>query len=217
MKLWLTCSLASLFGVALSPVQAQVPHTPRVQPISAIPGPFSMPPMPAWQTDARQCTWHWREGGGLGLWAETCDLSTGRWEVTWNEPEGAFVLRHLDQVHATVVKPWSVAMADGMDGLTRALIGSEALAPDAPCHWQPITLRPAPRTTAFWGLTPKDPQALAPTAQGEVPEPLCGAYGVSTHGVRYFIVDLRWSGLAVFVDEGQERPMFEPASIMHLR
>ena len=62
-------------------------------------------------------------------------------------------------------------------------------------------------------LSPASPQALGPTAQGEVPEPLCGPYGASTHGVRYFIVDLRWPGLAVFVDEGQERPMFDPASI----
>ena len=217
MKLWLTSSFASLLGVALSPVQAQVPHQPMVPSISAIPGPFVMPPMPAWQTDARQCTWHWREGGGLGLWAETCDLSTGRWEVAWEEPKGAFVLRHHDQVQATVVKPWSLPMAAGMEGLTRALIGSEALPPDAPCHWQPIALRPAPRTMAFWVLVPNNPHALAPTAQGEVPEPVCGAYGVSTHGVRYFIVDLRWSGLAVSVDEGQERPMFDAASIVRLR
>lgn len=51
------------------------------------------------------------------------------------------------------------------------------------------------------------------TEQGEVPEPVCGAYGHSTHGVRYFITDLRWPELVIFVDEGQERPLFEPRSI----
>ncbi len=112
---------------------------------------------------------------------------------------------------------WPLPRGQGMDGLTRALTAAGALAPEAPCHWQVIAHRPAPRTVAFWALVPKHPQALAPTAQGEVPAPVCGTHGASTHGVRYFIVDLCWAGMAVFVDEGQERPMFDPASIVRLR
>lgn len=29
------------------------------------------PSMPAWQTDPATCIWHWREGGGIGLWSES--------------------------------------------------------------------------------------------------------------------------------------------------
>lgn len=25
------------------------------------------PDLPEWQTDAANCSWHWREGGGIGL------------------------------------------------------------------------------------------------------------------------------------------------------
>lgn len=59
--------------------------------------------------------------------------------------------------------------------------------------------------------------AFAPTATGEVPDPVCGIYGASTHGVRYFITDLRWPDRAIFVDEGQERPLFDPTSITALQ
>lgn len=66
---------------------------------------------------------------------------------------------------------------------------------------------------AFHVLAPIDPAALAPTLAGEVPDPVCGSYGASTHGVWYFITDLRWPDRAVLVEEGQERPLFDPASI----
>ena len=75
---------------------------------------------------------------------------------------------------------------------------------------------PAPRTIAFHILTPIDQAALSPTVSGDIPEPACGPYGASTHGVRYFVTDLRWPDRAIFVDEGQERPMFDPSSITAL-
>ena len=173
----------------------------------------SRPPRPDWQTDAGRCSWHWREGGGLGLWTETCRLSTGLWQVSWDAGRSAFVQRHEGDVIGIVVQSWPLPGDTGVQALTPALTRAGQLAAHADCQWKPVALRPAPRTTSFFVLSPAAPQALGPTAQGEVPEPLCGPYGASTHGVRYFIVDLRWPGLAVFVDEGQERPMFDAASI----
>ena len=149
--------------------------------------------------------------------------------MVWDGPLAAFVLRHEGRIQATVVQSWALPLGQGTDAsspvsthrltraLTRALREAGALAPQAPCHWQAIAPRPAPRTQAFRALVPRDPKALAPTALGEVPEPVCAPYGASTHGVRYFMFDRRWPGQAVFVDEGQERPMFDPASIVVLR
>jgi hypothetical protein len=34
--------------------------------------------------------------------------------------------------------------------------------------------------------------------------------------VRYFVTDLRWPDRAIFVEEGQERPLFDPSSITPL-
>lgn len=171
------------------------------------------PPRPDWRTDAGRCSWHWREGGGLGLWAETCALSTGLWQVVWDAGRSAFVQQHEGKAVGTVVQPWPLPEGAGVRELTPVLVREGHLEADADCLWKPLPMRPAPRTTAFFVLAPASPQALGPTAQGEVPEPVCGAFGASTHGVRYFIVDLRWPDLAIFVDEGQERPMFDPASI----
>jgi len=62
-------------------------------------------------------------------------------------------------------------------------------------------------------LAPIHPVALAPTAAGEVPDPVCGPYCASTPGVRYSLTDLRWPNRAIFVEEGQERPLFYPSGI----
>lgn len=172
------------------------------------------PPHPDWQTDTESCTWSWQEGGGLGLWAETCTLSTGLWRVIWDDTRGAFVERRDADITRVVVQPFALAPGEGVDALTDRLFAAGHLAQDATCRWESQPVRPAPRTMAFFVLTPADPDALRPTNEGDVPEPVSGPYGVSTHGVRYFITDLRWPHLATFVDAGQERAMFDPASIV---
>lgn len=171
------------------------------------------PAKPQWQTDPQQCSWHWIEGSNLGLWAETCSFSTGQWTVSWSSQENAFLLKRDSEIRGVAVQPWPISAGLGTDSLSKELIKRGELKPDAPCVWKRVSMRAAPQTMAFFVLAPKAPDALGPTASGEVPEPLCGPYGASTHGVRYFIFDTRWPGQAIFVEEGQERPMFDPSSI----
>ncbi len=167
------------------------------------------PPEPDWKTDVA-CTWAWREGGGFGLWTERCPLSTGLWEIVWDEPAGAFVQVVEGEPFGVLVQPFAVG---DREALRRRLLEAGGLGPEAPCAFEAAALRPVPRTMATFVLMPTVENAFAPTADGEVPEPLCGPYGASTHGVRYIVEDLRWPGVAVFVEEGQERPMFDPASL----
>jgi hypothetical protein len=171
------------------------------------------PPKPQWQTDKQQCSWHWIEGGNLGLWAETCNLSTGQWTVGWSSTENAFVLKRDKDIQRIVIQRWEISPEKGIHSLSRELIKRGYLGPDAPCVWKRVAMRAAPRTMAFFVFAPAASDALSPTTSGEVPDPLCGPYGASTHGVRYFITDTRWPGQALFVEEGQERPMFDPVSI----
>ena len=171
------------------------------------------PPKPDWQTQADRCTWQWQEADGLGLWTEFCRLTTGDWRIRWDRARRAFVERHNGRATRIVVQSWAIDPKVGVDSLTARLVASRNLQPAAPCQWQSLPVRPAPRTTSFHALTPLDPHALAPTTTGDVPDPVCGPYGVSTHGLRYVITDLRWGERAVFVDEGQERPMFAPDRI----
>ena len=171
------------------------------------------PSMPAWQTDPATCIWHWREGGGIGLWSETCVFHGVTWQVVWDADRAAFVTRSGEAVMGIAVESFIVPPGSDIAALSQALIAAGHLEQESPCAWQVIALRPAPRTTAFHVLAPIDPAAFAPTATGDVPDPACGPYGASTHGVRYFVTDLRWPDRAIFVEEGQERPLFDPSSI----
>lgn len=171
------------------------------------------PPFPDWQTDPVSCTWHWKEGGRLGLWAESCTFPTGQWEVVWNEQAAAFILQVDGQAQQVVVQSWPYSKNGGAEILQDALIEAGQLSKTAACKFVPAAIRPAPRTMVFFTLSPQDPNAMKPTSAGEVPDPQCGPYGASTHGVRYFVTDLRWLDRAIFIDEGQERPLFDPRSL----
>lgn len=185
-------------------------------PVTALANGSSLPAMPDWQTEADTCTWHWREGGGIGLWAETCRFNDATWQVAWDEALAAFVNTKGDSVMGIAVQPFRLSSGASIASLSATLV--EAGSPDAnaSCIWQAVALRPAPGTMAFYILTPSDPAALSPALSGDIPEPACGPYGASPHGVRYFLTDLRWPDRAIFAEEGQERPMFDPASITAL-
>ena len=152
------------------------------------------------------------EGGGLGLWAEACQLSTGQWSVSWDEARRAFVIEHGGQTQAVLVQAWKISPSSGINSLRETLVHAGHLNPDNDCQFASAPLHRSRHTTQVFVLQSLAPDALAPTPQGEVPEERCGPYGQSTHGVRYFIVDQRWPGRAIFVNEGQERPMFDPES-----
>ena len=173
----------------------------------------AQPPQPGWQTDAANSSWKWREGGGIGLWTEECRFNNGKWRVIWDKRRSAFVIRNGKTDMGIAVQPFALSEASDVTIVSQRLVETGYLKADAECSWQSAAVRPAPRTMAFHVLAPVHPDAHAPTAQEEVPEPICGPYGTSTHGVRYFMTDLRWPSLAVFVEEGQERPLFDPASI----
>ncbi|SIT68871.1 hypothetical protein SAMN05216526_0953 [Ectothiorhodosinus mongolicus] len=175
------------------------------------------PPEPDWQTDAAACHWVWQENDLLGLWSEVCELNTGRWELEWDETQQAFLMLHDGVAQDIVVQVFFLHEPLGLAGLPTRLVAAGYLNNATDCALTPIALRPAPRTMMFYQFMPCDPQAFAPTEDGQVPEPQCGPYGASTHGVRYFITDLRWPDRAIYVDEGQERFLFDARTITPIR
>lgn len=75
--------------------------------------------------------------------------------------------------------------------------------------WSEACRLPTGRWRVVWRAG--DPPAI--TATDEIPEPPCGELGVSTHGLRYFMTDLRQPGRVVHVNEGQDGLLFDPRSI----
>ncbi len=174
---------------------------------------LQLPSKPDWHTSENDCSWRWIEGSGLGMWSEFCQLSTGQWSIVWDESQYGFVLQHENKMIDLVVQPWKISPDVGISSLNESLNNAGFLLSDNDCQWQRIPIQTSTSTLSFFELYASKAEAPVTTAEVEVPEPLCGPYGKSTHGVRYFMVDLRWPDLAIYVNEGQERPMFDPASI----
>ena len=162
---------------------------------------------------AAGCRWERVAGGGLAFRAQACDLATGRWRVAWNPLRQGFELRVDDRPQALVVQPWPLAAGGGPQALVAALKAAGHLPAESGCRLVPATVRPLPRTARAYVLAPAEPVAPV-TASGEIPDPPCGAYGASTHGVRYFLFDRLRPGRAVFVDEGQDQPLFDPLGLL---
>ena len=66
-----------------------------------------------------------------------------------------------------------------------------------------IDIQPTGARKAAFDATPSD----------EVPEPPCGDYGWSTHGLRYFMTDIRHPDNVLYLNEGQDGMMFDPRTV----
>lgn len=128
-----------------------------------------IPPVPDWQTDPGTCTWQWREGGGIGLWAETCIFNGTIWQVDWDAKHAGFVTRSSETLMGIAVQGFHLPPGSRVDAIGETLISLGNLEPHAPCVWETIALRPAPRTMAFHVLAAATPAALGPTAVAKVP------------------------------------------------
>jgi hypothetical protein len=173
----------------------------------------AVPARPGWQTASGPCEWRWREAGGIGLWAEICNLPTGRWEVAWDAALRAFVEQRNGQTQRIVVQPMAIPETGGLALIRARLVAAALPANRDNCVWRRLKRWQSSAPVRHFTLVDQPPAARAPTAQGEVPEPACGPYAAGTHGVRYLRLDRRWPALLLFIDEGQERPLFDPASI----
>lgn len=172
------------------------------------------PPAPSWTTDAELCAWRWIEGGGIGFWAETCALGPGVWDIAWDAETGAFWERLDGAPRTRVVEPWPLDPEQAIGQLIATLHGAGALAQDSDCAFRPAEETATGGTVERYRLTPATGWPIDAPAGGGVPDDPCGPYGVSAGAVRYVLIDRRWPDRAVFVDAGQERPMFDPDSIV---
>jgi hypothetical protein len=161
---------------------------------------------------AAGCRWEPVAGGGLALWTQACDLATGQWRVAWNPSNQAFVLQVDGRPQSVVVQSWALAGGQGPQSVVAALKAAGQLPTQSDCRLVPARVRPLPPRLAGYVLAAPVP-VPAVTASGEIPEPPCGPYGVSTHGVRYFAFDPQRPDRVVFIDEGQDQPLFDARSL----
>lgn len=182
---------------------------------AAVPALAEPPPKPATSTDPEKCAWEWKSAAGIGVWTERCVLDTGVWEVVPAPELPGFALAIDGKPEVTVVQVFEKPADAGIDAILPALREKGYIPDDGDCVFEPAAIRPAPRTIAFFEIMPTGARKAAfdATPTDEVPEPPCGDYGWSTHGVRYFMTDIRFPGRVVYIDTGEDGLMFEPATV----
>jgi hypothetical protein len=177
---------------------------------------LAQPPQPTESlVDPAKCQWEWKEGGGIGVWAERCALDTGVWALEFQDDLPGFVLTVDGKAGETVLQLFRKPADADVSAILPALRESGAIPDDELCVFQPAAIRAAPRTIAFSDIQPTGDRKAAfdATSPDEVPEPPCGDYGWSTHGVRYFMTDIRHPDSVVYLNEGQDGMMFDPTTV----
>jgi hypothetical protein len=177
---------------------------------------FAQPAQPTGSmVDPAKCQWDWKDGGGIGVWTERCTLDTGVWELKFDESLPGFTLTVDGKGGETVLQLFRKPADADISAILPELRRRGYIPDDDLCVFQPAAIRPAPRTIAFFDIQPTGArkEALEATPPDEIPEPPCGDYGWSTHGVRYFMTDIRHPGSVLYLNEGQDGMMFDPKTV----
>lgn len=180
------------------------------------------PPMPS-ETIDPGCTWQWLEGRGeggpkLSTWAQDCKLVTGHWQLRFETEMPGFSLWVDDKRQGMVLQSFTLpkdAASTDIAALLPELRRRALIADTDDCIFQPAAIGKQPRTIAQFEIRPigEALKAFEATPADEVPEPPCGDYAWSTHGVRYFQTDLSNPGTVLYLDLGQDGSLFDPATV----
>lgn len=152
---------------------------------------------------------------GLVIDASDCRYDTGHWRVEVEPALPGLALWRDEERVETVVQLFAKMPSDEITSILPALRARGYIPDDDDCRFVPAAVRPMVRTIALFEIRPFGArlQRLQATPANEIPDPPCGAMGWSTHGVRYFMTDLRRPDRVVYIDEGQDGTQIDPRSI----
>lgn len=169
--------------------------------------PRTPPPAPA-------CERQVLSAGPLRIEAWSCPLSTGRWHVRAEPARPGFALWVDDTRQATVVHAVPRAAGAPLSSVVRTL-AADGLVPADDCVFVRVRDRAVPRGARAYEIRPTRARlaALRATPRDQVPEPPCGEYGWSTHGVRWFVADPAHPRWVVYVNQGQDGTLIDPATL----
>jgi hypothetical protein len=152
--------------------------------------------------------------GVLRIDAWSCTLPTGRWEVRAEPELPGFALWVGSVRRETVVHAIPRAPGAPMSSIIGTLAQAGLIAQDH-CLFVRTRSAAAPRGTRAYEIRPTGPrlEALRATPRDQIPEPPCGEYGWSTHGVRMFVVDPKRPRWVVYLNLGQDGTLIDPATL----
>jgi hypothetical protein len=152
--------------------------------------------------------------GPVRIDAWSCPLPTGRWHVRAEPALPGFALWIDDARRETVVHAVPRATGTPLSSVLATLARAGHVPPDD-CVFVRVRDRAAPPGARVYEIRPTGARlaALRRTPPDQVPDPPCGEYGWSTHGVRGFVVDPRRPGWVVYVNLGQDGTLIDPATL----
>lgn len=171
------------------------------------------PPSPA--AASEPCVAEQFQVGNLTVGGRSCRYATGRWHLRVEPALPGLALWRDDTRVDTVLQLFPRRPGEPISAILPVLRAQGAIPNDAECILMPAQMGPAPRTVTHYQVRPigERLRRLEATPKDEIPDPPCGDYGASTHGVRYFIDDLREPRWVVYVNEGQDGTLVDPRSI----
>jgi hypothetical protein len=164
---------------------------------------------------AQACRTEILRAHGVQVRAQDCRYGTGHWRVLADAGLPGFALWRDNERIATVIHVLRTPAAAPLSSVLPALAARGLIPPDE-CVFAPADLRIQPAAGRRHDEIRPQGQRLArllATPADQVPDPPCGDYGASTHGVRYFITDARHPGWVLYVNLGQDGTQIEPSSI----
>lgn len=125
-----------------------------------------------------------------------------------------FALWIDDTRRETVVHAVPRAPGAPLSSVVAALARAGHVPPDD-CVFVRTRLSGVARAARVYELRPTGARlaAMRATPRDQVPDPPCGEYGWSTHGVRAFVVDPRRPQWVVYVNLGQDGTLIDPATL----
>lgn len=186
----------------------------------------AQPAQPTQSTDPDHCRWSWSSGalpagGSIGAWTERCTFATGVWELAYDDALPGFWLTVDGDKQEAVLQVFTKPADADVSAILPELRERGYIPDDDECTFaapSQATLEmigPTITTRAFYEIMPSGARlaAFEATPDDEVPEPPCGEYGWSTHGVRYFMTDLIHPGTVIYFNLGQDGTMFDPRTV----
>ncbi len=162
-----------------------------------------------------QCARRLLQVDGVSVATQACRYSTGLWRVEVDPAlPGLALWRDAERV-TTVLQVFRKPADAPIDVILPQLVAQGRVPDVEDCRFVAVSMRAAARSIAFHQVRPvgKRLAAIEARIRDEVPEPACGDYGWSTHGVRYFMTDTLRPDRVLYIDEGQDGTLIDAAGI----
>jgi hypothetical protein len=173
-------------------------------------------PQPFYVSSVANCKSVWKTGKGIGLWAEDCNFGDEHWAVNYTEADDDFVLGNGNTADdVAVIRQFHKQAGDGPDALLPELRAKKFIPDDDECKFEVSKDETKIPHMTIYDIMPtgKRKAEFDKAPQDEIPDPPCGDLGLAVDFQAYFMIDDRMPDRVLYLNEGQDVPMFDPYSI----